>query len=267
MKMAVLGSGTMAQAIVAPMKECDPSLEIATYSPSKTSAKILAKKTEGRVLSNLKNLNSFDLLFLGCLPFHLNDLSDQIGSGKLHSNQTIVSILAATPISVLQKKLGIPSVFRMMPNIPSLIGHGVNIIATSDGIIPKHKSYLVEILKAVSQIFIVDEHAIDPITPVSGSGPAFLFLWAKMLEGHLKEAGINAKMRRDIVIHTLLGSAKLMEQSNDSFDQLKEKVTSPQGITFEALEEFKRLNLESLFKRAMEKAQKRALELSSNSCI
>ena len=261
MKMAVLGAGTMAKALVAPMKDFDNKLEIAAYSPSGTKAKQLAEQTKGSVLLDIKNLSSFDLIFLGCMPYHLDSLCKSVGK-KLHSKQTIVSILAATPIPLLQKKWGTSSIVRIMPNMPSLANHGVNIVATSKEVIPEHKDYLISTLKSISQTFIVDnDKAIDQITPVSGSGPGLLFMWAQLLENHLKNIGIAPEIGRNIIVHTFLGSAKLMEQSDQSFEGLKESVTSPKGITHEMLEEFKHSHLESIVKRAFSRAEKRSLEL------
>ena len=262
-KMAVLGCGTMSSALVIPMKRFDERLNIWTYTPSKTRAQILAKAIDGRVLEDVKNLGSFDFIFLGCKPQQLKTLCDHIGG--LHSKQTIISILAGTSIATISKMLAVSSVFRMMPNMPSLIGHGVNIVSTSHNIIPEHNSYLTELFKATSKLFIVEEKDIDKITPISGSGPAFIFEWARLMEADLESLGISLHLSRNIIIHTFLGSAKLMEQSDKSFEHLREDITSLKGVTYEALEEFRKSDLAGIVERALKKARKRAYELAKHS--
>ncbi len=262
MKMAVLGCGTMSSALIIPMKRFDHQLEIWTYTPSRVRAEALAKATDGRVLEDMKDLSSFDLVFLGCKPQQFEALCYSVGG--LHSEQTIISILAGVKITTITRMLTLPSIFRMMPNTPSVVGHGVNIVSTSHEIISEHKSYLEKAFEAISHLFLVDkEEDIDKLTPISGSGPAFLFELARLMEEDLKDIGIPSCLARNVIIHTFLGSAKLMEQSEKSFERLREDVTSRKGVTYEALEEFKDSNLEGLIKKALERARRRIYELAN----
>ena len=160
--------------------------------------------------------------------------------------------------------LKVHSIFRIMPNTPSLIGYGVNIVSTSPLILSKHKLYLIELFKATSHLFVVEkEEDIDKITPISGSGPALLFELARLMELNLKEQNIPPGLARDITVHTFLGSAKLMEQANKPFEHLREEVTSKKGVTYEALEELKKSNLEDIVKRALDRARHRIHELAN----
>ena len=262
MKMAVLGCGNMAQALVVPMKKADDTLAVSTYTPSKTRAIELAEKVGGDVLRDIGEMSSFDLVFLGLKPQQLQSLACDIG--PLHKGQTVVSILAGVSLSVLKKTFHTSSIIRLMPNLPFLIGHGVVLVSSSKSVISKHETSLLTILRAVSKVFTVSkEEDIDNITPVSGSGPAFLFEWANFMKNYLENRGIHPIVGRDIIVHTLLGSAKLMEHSSHSFEHLRNIVTSKKGVTHEALEEFRKSGLEDMIYRALEKARKRAVSLSS----
>ena len=261
MKIAVLGCGTMSSSLIISMRKFDNQLEIWTYTPSRVRAEILAQKTDGSVLEDIKDLSSFDLIFLGCKPQQFKNLCQQIGG--LHNKQTIISILAGTSIATIIEMLKIYSVFRIMPNTPCLVDHGVNIVSTSLHILPQHKLYLMSFLKATSNVFVVEkEEDIDKITPISGSGPAFLFELARLMELSLKEQNIPSNLAKNIVIHTFLGSAKLMEQVNKSFEDLREEVTSKKGVTYEALKTLKESNLEDIVKKALDKARQRIYELA-----
>ena len=261
MKIAVLGCGTMSSAFIISMKKFDDQLNIWTYTPSKIRAESLAKKIKGHLLEDIKDLSSFDFVFLGCKPQQLKALSKQIGD--LHNQQTIISILAGTSIATITETLKAHSIFRIMPNTPCLVGHGVNIVSTSQHIIPKHNSYLMNFLKNTSHLFVVEkEEEIDKITPISGSGPALLFELARLMEINLKEQNISPHLARNIVIHTFLGSAKLMEQTDKSFEQLRKEVTSEKGVTYEALETLKKSNLKDIIKAALDKARQRAYEFA-----
>ena len=262
MKIAVLGCGTMSSALIISMKKFDNQLKVWTYTPSKFRAEALAKKTNGNVLEDTKDLSSFDLIFLGCKPQQFETLCQQVEG--LHDQQTIISILAGTSITTMIDMLKVRSIFRIMPNTPCLIGHGVNIVSTSPHILSKHKFYLTELFKAISYLFVVEqEEDIDKITPISGSGPALLFELARLMELNLKEQNIPPDLAKNIVIHTFLGSAKLMEQANKPFEHLREEVTSKKGVTYEALEELKQSNLEDIIRSALNRARQKVYELAN----
>ena len=252
----------MSSALIVSMEKFDNQLEVWTYTPSRSRAEALAQKINGSVLENMKDLSSFDLIFLGCKPQQFKTLCQQVGG--LHDKQTIISILAGTSITTIIKMLKVHSVFRIMPNTPCLIGHGVNIVSTSHHIIPKHKLYLIELFKATSHLFVVEkEEDIDKITPVSGSGPAFLFELARLMKVNLEKQGIHSDLAQSIVTHTFLGSAKLMEQTSKSFEYLRKEVTSKKGVTQKLLEELEQSNLENIVKKALNRARQKVYELAN----
>lgn len=258
MKMAVLGCGTMATALVLPAKEFDTHLDVWTYTPSGVRAKSLAEKIDGSVLKDIKDLSSFHFIMLACKPQHLDTLMTNIGG--LHNGQTLISILAGVKIATLQKILGMSSVFRLMPNTPARIKQGISIVTKSPRMIPEHTLYLTKLFGASAKIFTVNEDALDIITPVSGSGPAFIFEWARLMEAYLVKGGISPPMSHEIVTQTFLGSAKFMK--SQSFEFLREKVATKKGVTHEALKEFWASDLEGIVQRALTKAYKKCLELS-----
>ncbi len=262
MKMAVLGCGNMSQALLVPMKRADNTLTVSTYTPSQTRARELAKQVEGEVLTDIGEMGSFDFIFLGLKPQHLQVLAR--GLGPLHERQTIISILAGVPLLVIQKTFNIPSMIRLMPNLPFCVGHGVGLVTSSSNVISEHESYLLDLLRSISKIFVMPkEENIDDITPVSGSGPALLFEWANLMQDYLEKQGIDPTIGREIIVHTFFGSAKFMENSFHSFDHLRKLVTSKKGITHEALEEFRKLGLKNMMSQALERARKRAKYLSN----
>ena len=138
--------------------------------------------------------------------------------------------MAGIPAAAVGRGLGLGSVFRAMPNTPVSVGHGTTLAFANPDIVPGHLSTLTKLWGGISRLFMFDDEAyIDRATPVSGSGPAFIFEWARLMQADLEALGIDADRAHRIVVHTFLGSAKLMEQSELNFEQLRIDVTSPGG--------------------------------------
>ena len=250
----------MAQAIVVSMKRADEALEVAAYSPSGTRAEALAHRIGGSVLDRPQDLGSFDLVLIGCKPQQFGSLC-RAGWGFVEG-QTAISIMAGVPISVIKRSLGLRSVVRTMPNTPASVDHGVTLAVADACVVLDHFSWFAKVWRTFCELFILDDEAdIDRITPVSGSGPALLFEWARLMQRYLEAQGIAAEKARRIVVHTSLGSAKLMECSGLPFERLREDVTSPKGTTFEALEELERSGFGGAVARALERARQRAVAL------
>lgn len=262
MKMLVFGCGNMASALVLGYTQKSNDLNFICYTPSKTKAIELAQKSNGQVLDSLDEIPEAEFYLIGCKPQQFYELAQNL-KGKLSPKATVISILAGVSIIDLQQKLEVEQVVRVMPNTPTKLGYGSNLCyfhQVNDERKTKVLSFLSGHFKATE---FSQESLIDDITGVVASGPAYIFEWARIMEEHLIQNQINPSQARKLIQELFLGSAQLLFQSENSFEELRNQVTSKGGVTFEALESMKTSNLESIFHHAFEKAKKRTYELKA----
>ena len=147
-----------------------------------------------------------------------------------------LSIMAGKAIPGLQSTLGIP-VVRAMPNTPAAIGQGITAACAGHGVTPDQRALCDRLLAAVGDVvWVQDEALIDPITAISGSGPAYVFLLAELMEQAGIESGIPAPLARQLARKTVFGAGALLDASPDDAADLRRAVTSPKGATEKALD-------------------------------
>ena len=128
-------------------------------------------------------------------------------------------------------------VVRAMPNLPAIAGEGMTVMCASERLPAASKKIANALMSAVGDVaWLEDESLMDAVTALSGSGPAYIFLFLEYLTSAAIAAGMPADLARRLAIQTLAGSAALVKQSGESFAELREQVTSPGGTTEAALE-------------------------------
>ncbi len=177
-----------------------------------------------------------------------------------------VSIAAGKTLRFFETHLGGDSaIVRSMPNTPAAIGRGITVACANTRVSAAQKEAATELLSAVGEVaWVDDERLLDPVTAVSGSGPAYVFLLAECLA----EAGVAAGLPRDLALKlaraTVAGSGELLHRSTDAADHLRRNVTSPGGTTAAALEVLmaEQGGLQGLMSRAIAAATKRSRDLA-----
>ena len=184
---------------------------------------------------NLDAIGGTDLVFLAIkpqsLPYALPALKGHLGAG-----QTVVSIVAGATMDALVTGLGHPAVIRVMPNTPAQIGEGMSVWTAS----PETPQAAVEATRDVvgtlgAQLQVDDEKIIDMATALSASGPAYVFMFIEALIDAGVYLGMTRDVARTLALQTVLGSARLVEQTGRHPAELKDMVTSPGGTTIEAV--------------------------------
>ena len=152
-------------------------------------------------------------------------------------NQVIVSIAAGLGLETLSRWLGgHRKIVRCMPNTPALISAGITGLCALPEVAAAEREAADRVLKAVgSTVWIADEGKMDAVTAVSGSGPAYVFLFIEALQQAAAELGFDAAQARQLSIETVLGAARLAAQSDEPASLLRERVTSKGGTTEAAL--------------------------------
>ncbi len=156
---------------------------------------------------------------------------------KIPQEAVILSILAGKPIARLHTLLGTPNpIVRAMPNTPAAIGQGITAAFAGPGVTPPQRALCDTILRAVGDVVWLDsESLIDPVTAISGSGPAYVFLLAELLEQAATEHGLPPDIARKLARKTVSGAGALLDAAAEDASALRQAVTSPKGTTEAAL--------------------------------
>jgi pyrroline-5-carboxylate reductase len=176
-----------------------------------------------------------------------------------------LSIAAGRRIAGLEAKLPAgASVVRAMPNTPAAIGRGVTVAIANAAVTPVQHALAERLLSAGGHVmWVEDEELLDPVTAVSGSGPAYVFLLVECLAEAGRAAGLDAELAERLARHTVIGSAALLEHSDLDAAVLRQNVTSPGGTTAAALEILGGPDgLKKLLEAAVAAATKRGRELA-----
>ena len=177
-----------------------------------------------------------------------------------------LSIVAGKTIGAFQSHLGSQAaVVRAMPNTPAAVGRGMSVLCASPQVTAGQKTLCGELLSAVSEVAWIDDEALlDPVTAVSGSGPAYVFFLVEALAQAGVEAGLPEELALRLARVTVTGAGELMHRSDDSAATLRQNVTSPGGTTAAALEVLMATDgLQPLMNRAIAAATVRSRELAS----
>lgn len=186
----------------------------------------------------------------------------------LKPNTLIISIAAGISLNSLSNWLGsaeqpFARVVRCMPNTPALVRAGVTGVAAVEGLAQSEKDIATDLLSAVGQVVWVDnDRAIDAVTALSGSGPAYVFLFLESLMAGAQALGLSAEQSRTLALATLAGSTQLAAEATETPAVLRERVTSKGGTTAAALDVFAEQGFSTIVAQAMAAADHRAAELS-----
>ena len=178
----------------------------------------------------------------------------------------MLSIMAGRAIAGLQALLGAGApVVRAMPNTPAAIRQGITVACPGPGVSPAQKTLCNDLLASVGEVaWVDDERLIDPVTAVSGGGPAYVFLLAELLERAAVEQGIPSALARQLARVTVAGSGALLAASSEDASALRVAVTSPAGTTERALAVLMEdAAWPALLSRAIDAATRRSRELAA----
>jgi pyrroline-5-carboxylate reductase len=176
----------------------------------------------------------------------------------------LLSIAAGVTIAALLDAVGPGvAVLRAMPNTPAVVGVGASALAAAPGVGPDDVAWGRSLLEAVGVVVELDESKLDAVTGLSGSGPAYVFLVAESLI----EAGVLVGLPREVAevlaVQTLLGSARLLESSDEHAAALRAQVTSPGGTTAAGLQALERGGLRAAILEAVQAATERSRQLGA----
>jgi len=177
----------------------------------------------------------------------------------------VLSIAAGRTIAAIGRLLGAGApIVRAMPNTPAAVGRGITVAVANAAVTPAMRALAAELLGAVGEvIWTEDESLIDPVTALSGGGPAYVFLLIDTLAAAGEKVGLPPDMARRLARVTVTGAGELAYRSEEPAEQLRRNVTSPGGTTIEAIKILMAEDgLQPLFDRALAAATRRGRELA-----
>ena len=259
----VLGCGNMADAIVRGLHQVDKSVSFLTYTPSKTRAENLAVAVGGKAVDDLSQMNDCDILLIGCKPQQFATLAQELKKKIIRQDVHIVSMMAAINIETIAHKLGQQNITRIMPNTPIFAGKGVTLMNHAANLESRMKQTVEELFSQLGSLYLMNsENEFDQVMTVTGSGPAYAFLFTKTLVDKLISWGIDSESAKEMTIKMMEGSVEMMKRSPKDLTSLISDVTSKGGTTIEAIKVYQENKLDLISDRALEASLRRARELS-----
>ena len=272
-----IGGGNMAKSIIGGLVPDIISKDsIHVYDPNELQTQNLEKKFGiNASKSNSELVRQSDVLVLAIKPQIMTNVLTEIATDIAQNKPLIISIAAGITESSIQKIISESTgqssssdklpIIRVMPNTPALINEGASGLFANQHVSSDQKKIAKTLMNAVGLAVWVDhEKDIDMVTALSGSGPAYFMSFIKALIESAKDAGLPSEKAEELAIQTCIGSAKLIQSSDDSIQQLIENVTSPGGTTEQALLSFKHDKLEEIVQNAFSAALQRSIELGKS---
>jgi len=262
-----IGAGRMATAIVQGLLKNKFYLpeEIACTCGNDSSGPTLAKSTGIRYLKEVNSaVREAKTVVLACKPQQFKEIDNLVVDAA--QEKLLISILAGTTLAQLKAKFhNARNIVRTMPNTPGQIGAGVTAYAPYTQLEGTDRKIVENILRSLGNFHQVDEIDLDAVTALSGSGPAYVFEFAAALREAGVYCGLNHELSTSLAIDTLLGAAKLLANSQEGPEALRDAVTSPGGTTAAALKVLRENQFRPLIQKTLEAASERSKELSQKS--
>ncbi|GGD64853.1 pyrroline-5-carboxylate reductase [Paenibacillus nasutitermitis] len=209
-------------------------------------------------------LGEADIVFLAIKPKDAAEALKQLRH-VLRRDQLIVSIIAGLSIHTMESLLGQSmNIVRTMPNTSSTIGLGATGISFSSSVPEGQRSLAEAMFKSVGMTAVVEEHLLDVVTGVSGSGPAYIYYMMEAMIEAGRGRGLSDEAARELTIQTVLGAAHMVKSTNEHPADLRNKVTSPNGTTQAAIETLDAHGFSQAIIHAVGRAADRAAEMGKD---
>jgi len=266
MKVTFIGGGNMGEAMLSALldKKISTPQAVCVSDIDESRRQYLEQKYGVAVTGdNRLAVDKSDIVVLAIKPQNLAEVMTEL-SGWLKPTQLVLSVVAGARINTLCQGLNHRHTVRGMPNTPAQIGEGISVWTATAEATEEQKGWARSILGALGkEIYVDDEKYLDMATAVSGSGPAYFFLFVESLVESAVRIGLPRDTAEELVLQTMLGSAHLIQKSGKLPAELRRMVTSPGGTTAEALLQFEKGGFSHLVMQAVTAAYNKAKSLGN----
>lgn len=267
-RIGFIGCGAMARALAGGLAVAGvPPERICGSDPDATQRNAFESTTGGRSMNdNAALIGSSDVIVLAVKPAVVCPVLEALAGADRLERPLWVSLAAGVRIESIAAAL--PSaarIIRSMPNTPALVRSGATALCGNAATTAADMETADALFAAVGITWHApEESALDVVTGLSGSGPAYVFLFLEALEEAGVELGLPREAAAELALHTVHGAAKLAAERKEAPAVLREQVTSPGGTTFAGLQSFEADDFRGVVRRAVAAAVERSVELSQN---
>lgn len=262
-KIAFIGPGVMAEAMIAGLlrkKLASPENIIASGPREERGTELNGKYNIKTSVDNAAAASQADVVVLSVKPQRLSEVMKAIKG--IRPDALVLSIIAGANIKKISTGLKHKSVVRSMPNTPGQIGEGITVWTASKEVSEEQQEMARAILGALGEeVFVEDESYLDMATALSGSGPAYVFLFTEALIDAGVHMGFPRRISEQLVLQTIKGSVAYYHYAERHPATLRNQVTSPGGTSAEALYYLEKAGFRTALSRAIWAAYQRSLEL------
>jgi pyrroline-5-carboxylate reductase len=268
-KITFIGPGVMAEAIIAGLirqKLANPEDLLASGPREERGEELQKKYGIQATTDNAAAAADADVVVLSVKPQRLTDV--MAGLHKISSDALVLSIVAGATIQKISKTLKHKAVVRSMPNTPGQIGEGITVWTASKETSEAQQEMARQILGALGdEVFVEDEYYMDMATALSGTGPAYVFLFTEALIDAGVHMGFPRRIAEQLVLQTVRGSVDYYRYAERHPATLRNQVTSPGGTSAEALYYLEKAGFRTAISRAVWAAYQRSLELGKEKAV
>lgn len=265
-----IGSGVMAEAMIKGLlnKGLIPAAQIIAADTREERVKELADRYGLKgTTDNDEAAEGAEILVLSIKPQVLGEIMPEVRRGA-RSTKLVLSIIAGAKIKTIADGVANPSVVRAMPNTPAQIGQGITVWTATPEVLAPQRQQAEALLGALGdQIFVDDERYLDMATALSGTGPAYVFMFMEALIDAGVHMGFSRRDAEHLVLQTMRGSIAYAEQSGLHPAQLRNQVTSPGGTSAEAIYHLEKGGLRTVISRAVWAAYQRSVVLGGGTPV
>jgi pyrroline-5-carboxylate reductase len=262
---AFLGGGRMGEALVAGLlRSGGRSTEeiLVTCRREERARELTERHGVAATLDNTEACRFAKVLVLMAKPQDFETLLQQI-KDHVTVEHLVVSFAAGIRTSFVEQHLAPDvSVVRVMSNVPVMVDEAMSVIAPGKHAEDKHLAVAEELLGYVGKVLRLEERYLDAVTATSGSGPAYFFLLAEAMIEACILLGLSRDVATELIIQTMLGSAKMLRDTGKHPVELREMVTSPGGTTIAAIRHLEEAGVRAAFLNAIDAARHRSAELA-----
>ncbi len=261
-KLAILGLGNMGEALLAGLLKqgAVTTQTVAGVEANAGRARDIAGRFGIEVTDELAQAaTDAEIILLAVKP---KDVATALGQCGDLTDKLLVSICAGLSLDFLTGISKGASVVRVMPNTPALVGEGASVYCTSDDVSAKDCANVEKLLGAVGRVYRVEsETLMDGVTGLSGSGPAYVFLFLEALADGGVQAGLPRAQAQKLAAQTVLGAAKMAQGALEHTAELKDRVCSPGGTTIEAVSHLEAAGFRSAVMEAVMASARKSEEM------
>lgn len=264
-KVAFLGGGNMGEALISGLiRSGGRSLDeiMVTCRREERARELAGKYGIAASLDNGEAARFADVLVLMAKPQDMEVLLEQVRE-HVTASHLAISFAAGMRTSFVEKHLpdDVP-VVRVMSNVPVMVDEAMSVISGGRCAKERHLAVAEELLGYVGKVIRLKETHLDAVTATSGSGPAYFFLLAEAMIEACILLGLSRDVATELIVQTMLGSAKMLRDTGKHPVELREMVTSPGGTTIEAIRHLEEAGVRAAFLNAIDAARKRSAELA-----